>query len=201
MTAMATSRISFRHWPPASARPSGESDAMPWRAGSPSNGCQPRYHGSALGRLLRVLHGYGLAQMGAPLSQPTLLLLVGERMATGFCFHGQRTDAISPALSTSSATSASMAAIGAASRIIPFCISRSAITRPSSSIHPWSRRVEAGSGEHKLARGYRPVITSSAHDIADPSLRRAVQAYLDQERHYVSEAADELRRVSVSGMG
>ena len=36
-------------------------------------------------------------------------------------------------------------------------------------------RVEAGAqGEHKLARGYRPVITSSAHDIADPSLRRAV---------------------------
>ncbi len=54
-------------------------------------------------------------------------------------------------------------------------------------------RVEAGAqGEHKLARGYRPVITSSAHDIAEPSLRRAVQAYLDQERLYVSETADEL---------
>ncbi|MGO4571073.1 GNAT family N-acetyltransferase [Microvirga sp. 2TAF3] len=54
-------------------------------------------------------------------------------------------------------------------------------------------RVEAGAqGEHKLARGYRPVITSSAHDIADPSLRKAVKSYLDQERMYVSEAADEL---------
>jgi predicted N-acyltransferase len=54
-------------------------------------------------------------------------------------------------------------------------------------------RVEAGAqGEHKLARGYRPVITSSAHDIADPSLRNAVQAYLDQERRYVSEVTDEL---------
>lgn len=54
-------------------------------------------------------------------------------------------------------------------------------------------RVEAGAqGEHKLARGYRPVITSSAHDIADPALRRAVRAYLEQERLYVSEAADEL---------
>jgi predicted N-acyltransferase len=54
-------------------------------------------------------------------------------------------------------------------------------------------RVEAGAqGEHKLARGYRPVITSSAHDIADLSLRQAVQAYLDQERLYVSEAAEEL---------
>jgi predicted N-acyltransferase len=54
-------------------------------------------------------------------------------------------------------------------------------------------RVEAGAqGEHKLARGYRPVITSSAHDIADPSLRRAVESYLEQERLYVSQAADEL---------
>jgi predicted N-acyltransferase len=54
-------------------------------------------------------------------------------------------------------------------------------------------RVEAGAqGEHKLARGYRPVLTSSAHDIADPGLRHAVQAYLDQERLYVSEAAEEL---------
>jgi uncharacterized protein len=58
-------------------------------------------------------------------------------------------------------------------------------------------RVEAGAqGEHKLARGYRPVITSSAHDIADPSLRRAVQAYLDQERLYVSEAAEELAKAT-----
>lgn len=54
-------------------------------------------------------------------------------------------------------------------------------------------RVEAGAqGEHKLARGYRPVITSSAHDIADPALRRAVKAYLDQERSYVSDVASEL---------
>ncbi|NIX77724.1 GNAT family N-acetyltransferase [Microvirga terricola] len=58
-------------------------------------------------------------------------------------------------------------------------------------------RVEAGAqGEHKLARGYRPVITSSAHDIADPGLRRAVKAYLDQERRYVSEAVDELASAS-----
>ena len=36
------------------------------------------------------------------------------------------------------------------------------------------------------------MITSSAHDIADPCLRQAIQAYLDQERLYVFEAADEL---------
>jgi predicted N-acyltransferase len=54
-------------------------------------------------------------------------------------------------------------------------------------------RVEAGAqGEHKLARGYRPVITTSAHDFADPAFRRAVSNYLDQERLYVAEAASEL---------
>ncbi|MDF2811268.1 MAG: hypothetical protein K0S56_2299 [Microvirga sp.] len=54
-------------------------------------------------------------------------------------------------------------------------------------------RVEAGAqGEHKLARGYKPVITSSAHEIADPGLKRAVSDYLAQERRYVLEAADEL---------
>jgi hypothetical protein len=54
-------------------------------------------------------------------------------------------------------------------------------------------RVEAGAqGEHKLARGYRPVATYSAHDIADPALRRAIAEYLTQERRYVAEAAEEL---------
>lgn len=54
-------------------------------------------------------------------------------------------------------------------------------------------RVEAGAqGEHKLARGYRPVVTSSAHDIANPSLRKAIADYLDHERDYVAEAAEEL---------
>ncbi|WP_428631541.1 GNAT family N-acetyltransferase [Sphingopyxis sp.] len=45
-------------------------------------------------------------------------------------------------------------------------------------------RVEAGAqGGHKLARGYGPVATWSAHFIADPGFRRAVADYLDQERH------------------
>jgi len=54
-------------------------------------------------------------------------------------------------------------------------------------------RVEAGAqGEHKLARGYRPVTVWSAHDLADPALKRAVAAYVEQERHYVAEANEEL---------
>jgi predicted N-acyltransferase len=48
-------------------------------------------------------------------------------------------------------------------------------------------RVEAGAqGEHKLARGYRPVITRSLHHIADPGLRRPVAAYLAQEREQIA---------------
>ena len=47
-------------------------------------------------------------------------------------------------------------------------------------------RVEAGAqGAHKLARGYRPVPTWSAHHIADPSLRQAVAAFLVAERRAV----------------
>ena len=43
--------------------------------------------------------------------------------------------------------------------------------------------VEAGAqGEHKLARGYTPVTTHSAHWIAHPGLRQAVADYLEQER-------------------
>ncbi len=55
------------------------------------------------------------------------------------------------------------------------------------------RRVEAGAqGEHKIARGYLPQTTYSAHYIANPSLRRAVRDYLARERAYVAEAVREL---------
>ena len=45
------------------------------------------------------------------------------------------------------------------------------------------KRVEAGAqGEHKLARGYRAVPTFSAHYIADPGFRAAVEDFLRRER-------------------
>ncbi len=48
------------------------------------------------------------------------------------------------------------------------------------------KRVEAGAqGAHKLARGYRPVPTFSAHHIPDPGFRRAVATYLAAERRAV----------------
>jgi hypothetical protein len=55
------------------------------------------------------------------------------------------------------------------------------------------RRVEAGAqGEHKLARGYMPATTYSAHFIADPALRRAVADYLKHERAYVAAEGAQL---------
>ena len=49
------------------------------------------------------------------------------------------------------------------------------------------KTVEAGAqGEHKLARGYLPTPTFSAHYIPDPAFRRAVAEYLAEERRMVA---------------
>ena len=54
-------------------------------------------------------------------------------------------------------------------------------------------RVEAGAqGAHKLARGYRPTPTWSAHYISDPGFRRAVSDYLAAERRAVAREIREL---------
>jgi uncharacterized protein len=55
------------------------------------------------------------------------------------------------------------------------------------------KRVEAGAqGEHKLARGYLPVTTHSAHYIAHAGLRRAVGDYLARERQEVEQIGEML---------
>jgi predicted N-acyltransferase len=60
-------------------------------------------------------------------------------------------------------------------------------------IHHKLARVEAGAqGEHKLARGYLPAPTYSAHYIAHAGLRRAIDDYLARERRYVEAAGEEL---------
>ncbi len=54
-------------------------------------------------------------------------------------------------------------------------------------------RVEAGAqGEHKIARGYMPTTTYSAHYIADPALRRGIADYLKRERAYITAMGAEL---------
>lgn len=47
-------------------------------------------------------------------------------------------------------------------------------------------------GEHKLARGFLPVNTRSAHWLAHPEFARAVENYLQQETSAISEYVDEL---------
>jgi len=55
--------------------------------------------------------------------------------------------------------------------------------------------VQAGAqGEHKLARGYEPVVTKSAHFIVDPGFRDAVEQFLVEERRAISAELDWLRR-------
>lgn len=50
------------------------------------------------------------------------------------------------------------------------------------------KRVEAGAqGAHKVARGYLPEATYSAHWIADANLRDAIARFLDDERRYVEQ--------------
>jgi hypothetical protein len=56
------------------------------------------------------------------------------------------------------------------------------------------KRFEPGTqGEHKLARGFEPTLTWSAHWIGDAALRRAVESYLAREAlaidSYAAEAA------------
>ena len=143
-----------------------------------------RHHGSALGRLLRLLHGHRLAQMGPALPQPALLL--ARRRA-----HGRAHPA-------GLAKRAGRYIAGAINFIgddrlygrnwgcvedHPFLHFELCYYQAIESRSRTGCRVEAGAqGEHKLARGYRPVTTHSAHDIADPALRRAIAAYLDRER-------------------
>jgi predicted N-acyltransferase len=55
--------------------------------------------------------------------------------------------------------------------------------------------VQAGAqGEHKLGRGYEPVITKSAHFIPDPGFGRAVADFLKEEREAIAAEAEWLAR-------
>ena len=65
---------------------------------------------------------------------------------------------------------------------IEFCIARNIKT------------FEGGAqGEHKLARGFMPVTTHSAHWLAHAEFSRAVENYLQRETSAISEYVDELK--------
>lgn len=68
---------------------------------------------------------------------------------------------------------------------IEFCIARGIKT------------FEGGAGgEHKLARGFLPVTTRSAHWLAHPEFSRAVEDYLQRESNAISGYVDELNERS-----
>lgn len=47
-------------------------------------------------------------------------------------------------------------------------------------------------GEHKLARGFMPVVTHSAHWLARPEFADAVERFLEREAHGIARYVDEL---------
>ena len=58
-------------------------------------------------------------------------------------------------------------------------------------------RFEGGAqGEHKMARGLMPVVTRSAHWIADPRFASAVEDFLQREGAHVGAYVDELNEHS-----
>lgn len=59
------------------------------------------------------------------------------------------------------------------------------------------RTFEPGAGgEHKLARGFLPTLTRSAHWLASPGLRRAVEDFLRRERDALGQALEKERSES-----
>lgn len=55
---------------------------------------------------------------------------------------------------------------------------------------------EAGAqGEHKIARGFRPVLTTSAHKINHQEFSQAIGAYIQDERVQVAETMAELAKL------
>ncbi|MEM7739250.1 MAG: GNAT family N-acetyltransferase [Pseudomonadota bacterium] len=56
------------------------------------------------------------------------------------------------------------------------------------------KRVEAGAqGEHKIARGYEPVVIRSAHKMTDPGFQTAIEDYLMREKRQIEADIDLLK--------
>src|SRR5699024_602326 len=48
-------------------------------------------------------------------------------------------------------------------------------------------------GEHKILRGFEPVLTHSLHWLVEPNFRQAVAAFCEREAHHVLAYRDEAR--------
>ena len=55
---------------------------------------------------------------------------------------------------------------------------------------------EAGAqGEHKIQRGFRPVVTTSAHKINHPGFAKAIEGFIEKEKESVRETMAELSQL------
>lgn len=57
--------------------------------------------------------------------------------------------------------------------------------------HGLTRFDPGAQGEHKIPRGFEPVLTNSFHWLAEPRLARAVKDFLGEERRYIRSYARE----------
>ena len=171
--AMATSRVFSVRLRHANARRSAASGATRSPRASRSPGCRgAEISEAALGRLLRFLHGHRVAQMGPALSQPQLLLAARRAPRRRMCsssWRGETDAAIAGALNLVGSDTLYGRYWGCVEdrpflhfevcyyQAIDFALAHGLT------------RVEAGAqGAHKLARGYLPHTTHSAHYIVDP---------------------------------
>ena len=149
-----------------------------------------RSHRGASGRVLRLLHGHRLAQMGLALSHAANASACSAKpwpIRCCWCSPSAAGRYVAGALNFIGADTLYGRYWGGVEdhpflhfeicyyQAIDFAIAHRLA------------RVEAGAqGAHKLARGYLPSETYSAHYIADPALRRAVADYLKRERRAVA---------------
>ena len=142
----------------------------------------------------------GSRKWGQPYLTREFFDLVGERMGDALLLFLACRDGlpIAGALNFDRARHALRPLLGHASKkcrssISSFVITRRSNGRSSSGL----AAVQAGAqGEHKLARGYEPVITRCAHFIPNPSFRDAVADFLEAER----EGDGRRGRVAAAGL-
>ena len=145
----------------------------------------------ALGLVLRLLHGHRLAQMGPAVSRPAISSIrSARRWPSAFCWSWRKRGGrhIAGAINFLGDDAIYGRNWGAIEER-PFLHFEVCYYQAIEyAIRHGYKRVEAGAqGEHKLARGYRPVATHSAHEFADSRFARAIGEYLTRERAAVDE--------------
>ena len=190
--AIATSTISSPRSPRGSARRSAASGAMRWRAASRSTSLTGRdLTEAAWDAFFAFYMDTGSRKWGRPYLNRRFFSLIGERMADRILLvmaqpraplHRRRAQlhrlrhALRPLLGR-----------GRGAALPPFRALLLSGDRLGASPTACRGSRPGAQGEHKLARGYRPATTYSAHWIADPGFRRAVADYLERERRQVAD--------------